>query len=256
MSVSPTSSSYSASGSYQSPLAMSGLATGMDTSTIIQELMSIAKQPVVNLQNQQTTDNNKLSTYRDLNTKLSALQTAANNLTGVDFNTSPLASMSATAGNTALFSATASNGSTAGTYTVNITQLATAETGIFVPPTSSAGGSFQINGATVNVNAGDSATQIAAAINANTATGVSAAVVTDSGGTQNLILTGQSTGTNYTLSDPSGLLGTGTTTSAQKAQATIDGIAVSSNTNTFSNIVNGVDLTASATGSSTLTVAA
>lgn len=264
MSISSLNSSYSASGSYSSPLAMSGLATGMDTSTIVQELMSIAKQPEVNLQNQQTADNAKLSAYRDLNTKLSALQTAAQNLMGVNYSTSPLAAMQATPGNTAIFTATASNGATAASYTVNVSQLAAAQTNVYQPAaqTASTAGTITISDGTnsynVAVNSGDSLATIASNINANTAIGMSAAVVTDpTSGTQSLILTGKSTGTNYTVTDSSGTLGspTAASTAAQQAKATIDGIAVTSNTNTFSNIVNGVNLTAVSTGTSSLTVA-
>ena len=48
-------------------LKLSGLTTGLDTSSIIQQLMAVEKRPVIMMQNKVTTDQGKLSAYQAIN---------------------------------------------------------------------------------------------------------------------------------------------------------------------------------------------
>ncbi|MHC6085062.1 flagellar filament capping protein FliD [Ralstonia solanacearum] len=101
--------------------------------------------------------------------------------------------------------------------------------------------------------------------------GVSASIVNDGSSTPNrLVLTstaggsssemkisvsGDSTLASLLSNDPAGTQNMSEVTTGQNAQATINGIAVQSPTNTLSNVVDGTSLTLSKTGSTTVSVA-
>ncbi|MHA6820801.1 flagellar filament capping protein FliD [Ralstonia pseudosolanacearum] len=101
--------------------------------------------------------------------------------------------------------------------------------------------------------------------------GVSASIVNDGSSTPNrLVLTstaggsssemkisvsGDSTLASLLSNDPAGTQNMSEVTTGQNAQATINGIAVQSATNTLSNVVDGTSLTLSKTGSTTVSVA-
>ncbi|WP_052491250.1 flagellar filament capping protein FliD, partial [Ralstonia solanacearum] len=101
--------------------------------------------------------------------------------------------------------------------------------------------------------------------------GVSASIVNDGSSTPDrLVLTstaggsssemkisvsGDSTLASLLSNDPAGTQNMSEVTTGQNAQATINGIAVQSPTNTLSNVVDGTSLTLSKTGSTTVTVA-
>src|SRR5215468_7838730 len=69
--------SASSSSSGSSPLFnISGLASGIDTNSIVTQLMTIERQPQVRLQQQQTVEAARQQALRDVNTRLSNLQDA------------------------------------------------------------------------------------------------------------------------------------------------------------------------------------
>src|SRR6185437_12197402 len=135
-----------------SPLtSVSGLISGLDTSSIITQLMQIEAEPQTALKTTLTNTQTAITSYQDLNTKFKALLTSAQNLTnpatwGARTATSSDASVAASA------TASALTGSV--TFTVN--QLASAQSVISAASTSSltdtstfslTGGSFSITGA-------------------------------------------------------------------------------------------------------------
>jgi flagellar hook-associated protein 2 len=61
--------------------SLSGLASGIDTNTLIEQLMQIERQPVVRLENRKKSLASEQSFFRSLNTKLRTLQEAAADLT-------------------------------------------------------------------------------------------------------------------------------------------------------------------------------
>ena len=58
-------------------MTLSGLGSGLDTSAVIDSLMAIERRPVDLVTKNQTAEKSKLDLYRAINTKLTALQTAA-----------------------------------------------------------------------------------------------------------------------------------------------------------------------------------
>ena len=62
------------------PLALSGLASNMDTKTIVQQLMAIERQPQNRLKVKQVTENARQQALKDVQSKLQTLNDAADAL--------------------------------------------------------------------------------------------------------------------------------------------------------------------------------
>lgn len=247
-----------------SNFALSGLSTGLDTSSIIEQLMSIERRPQNAMKTQSATQSKMLDRMRLLNTKFLALENAAKAVMGVSAATSPFGAKSASSSNPAVFTASATSGATAGTYTVDVLSLAKAQKAggnVFSAPTGN--GVLTItngtNTANINITAGDSVDTVAAAINADAASGLAASVV---GG--RLIVLGKQTGAaeQYTLSgsygtlvNELGLQASGSDVAASDASMNVSGVLVTSGSNTFTNAVSGVTLNAVTVGAgATMTI--
>lgn len=88
----------------------------------MEQLIDLERAPITRIQREQTVNTQRSSALKDLNTKLSSLQTAAQTLKDASLFSSRTVS-SATAGST--WSLSASAGAALGTHTINVTQLAT-----------------------------------------------------------------------------------------------------------------------------------
>lgn len=100
--------------------SVGGLASGVDTNSIINELMAIEAQPQQQLQTQQTAEQAVVSTLQSINSAVSAFQTAAQALTSPTGWLAPSASSSSTD-----VSATASGTAPVGTLSFTVNHLAT-----------------------------------------------------------------------------------------------------------------------------------
>lgn len=106
-------------------LRLSGLATGLDTSTLISQLMSFERRPIGMMQKVQKTAQSRIDIYRSINTKLAALQRAADKVKGLSFSTSTAPTAAgATVANPALLAASVTGSPTAGTYNITVNSLA------------------------------------------------------------------------------------------------------------------------------------
>lgn len=243
--------------------ALSGLVTGLDTSTIVSQLMYLERGPQRKLQQQQAALQTKQARFQALNSALLTLQNAANALTDTSAS-GALQARKVTVGDSSKISATGDSTAVTGTYNVTVNQVALAQRtgGDAFTYGSGAGGALTITkdsdgtSKTINFSGTGSATDVANAIN-SASSGMQATVV---GG--KLILTGKETGETYTISDDQGgALKTAfgfdsTLQTAQNASVSIDGIAtVTSKSNVFDGTaISGVKLTVSTVGSSTITV--
>jgi len=100
-----------------------GLASGLDTNTIIEQLMAIERQPITRMQAKQDILTWKKDFWSGINSTMSALMTTADALLE---NTTILAKLSASSDETIL-TATATSGAAVGTYNITeIESLATA----------------------------------------------------------------------------------------------------------------------------------
>ncbi len=81
-----------------STFAIAGLSSGIDTTSLISQLMTVAAQPQNALKTQLSNQQTLVSAYQSLNTKLQALQTAADAVNNPDTWTAAKASSSNTSG--------------------------------------------------------------------------------------------------------------------------------------------------------------
>lgn len=105
-------------------IQLGGLASGLDTASLINQLMMIEQQPLTLINQKKQTLFNKNSAFQALNTRISALMSAAGDLT-LDLN---LRAKSATASDTSVLTAKAGSGAAAGSYQMRVDRLATATT--------------------------------------------------------------------------------------------------------------------------------
>ncbi|HEY1508670.1 MAG TPA: flagellar filament capping protein FliD [Solirubrobacteraceae bacterium] len=238
-----------------SPLQITGLASGLDTNSIIQALMAVDQQPITALQNQQ-------QGLTALNSQLSSIQTALQQLAA---NAQALGSASlyanvqtATSTNPTLVSAATTNGTGAviGSYQVGVTNLASSAQRTFSFTSPGSADTVSIDGQQISLNAGASAQDFVNAVNSNSNADVWA-TATDSG---TVVLSNRATGdtgTNFIqVSDTSGSLTqqTGLAQQGINAQYTVNGVAGSSTSDTITNGIPGVTLTLSGLTTTTGTV--
>lgn len=188
-------------------ISFGGLASGLDTTSIIQQLISLESRPITLLTQQQSTLQTESSAYRDLNTKISALDSAAFDLTQV----SNLVAHKATSSDNNVLLATANTNAITGSYQVEVLQLATASrthTGTGTGQGNTIGGisaitdfsndtigqinsanhlsadlssgNFYVNGQAVAVNSSDTLNDIFARISTATGGAVTGQLATDS----------------------------------------------------------------------------
>jgi flagellar hook-associated protein 2 len=241
-----------------------GLISGMDTGSLITQLMQVEANPQTLLKTKLTATQADAAAYRAVNTRFDALRTAAEALTKpATWSTTKAGSSSATV--------TATSGSSAlpGSLTFAVTQLAAAhsmisQAGTEWPDTTAAfgAGTLTITGpqgvkaVPVDTN-GDGAGTLAEAVAAINASdqGVTAAAVQVSPGKYRLQVTASSTGSanSFGLTTDTGMTFTGVTTGkdAVLSVGSDSTYEVRSSTNTFTGILPDTTITVSAAAPTT-----
>ena len=243
-------------------ISLDGLASGLDTTALISSIMQSEALPQTQLKNKSYDVQNMVSALQGLNTKVAALATqatAAAKPAALDLYTATTSSDKVTA--------TTSSGAMAGSMDFQVTKLA--QTQVTVTPTVNGVTGWPYSTLTINTGSGNytvtpasnSLDDLVSAVNAS-GSGVTASKVDVGGGNFRLQFTASKSGTvgAFTITDP------GTTytdvKTAQDAQVTLwpgSTVAqtVTSSTNTFSNLLPGVSITAKdvTAGTATLTVA-
>ncbi len=178
-----------------SGITFGGLASGIDTTSIISRLVALEQIPINRLQARQQEIQNKQGTYANLKSRMSAVAQAAGALNNPDaFN--PVTGSSSTP-LTATISTTSS--ATAGTYNLQVLKLAAAQkiTSSAQSDTTSAlglpTGTFTLKGRAVDIDASDSLTTIARKVN-SLGVGVTASLIDGGTGSAYLTLTSSSMG--------------------------------------------------------------
>jgi len=103
-------------------LSLSGLASGLDWKSLVDSLMEIESAPITRLQKEQTTNTQQSTALRDLNTRLTTLQTAVGKLKDQSLFSGRTAT-SSLSGTTWKMSATSAT--VAGSHTLAVSKLAT-----------------------------------------------------------------------------------------------------------------------------------
>jgi len=254
-----------------------GVGAGMDLEGLVQSLMQIERRPLTALENQSKSYSAKISALGALSSKLSALQTAAKNLTPATLQTpiDKFATYKGTVGDTSIASASVSTGAVTGSYSLEVTQLAQGQrltSNPFAGGASSAiatgtltidfgtmsDGTFNIDNdrqATIQITSDNNTLSgLRNAINqANL--GLSATIVNGTNGAQ-LVITGKDgSDQTFKLSGLSGFEFDPESTApsanfsafrpALNAEFSLNGISASSTSNTVTNVLDGVTLTLS-----------
>ena len=253
-------------------MTVSSVLSSDQISTLIQQAETAYAAPVVAVQNQEKPIQTEISALGDVQSSLSSLQSALAGL--ADINSLAQTSVSSSAPDIA--SATATNAAEAGTYTLTGIQPAQAETLVSsgVASTSATLGSGSI---TIQVGSG-SAQAVAIASGQSSLAGIATAIdqanlgvqatVIYDGTSYHLVLTGEATGTAnaFTVSGAGGLAGfsyssgasgangLSQTQAATDASFSLNGIAVTSGSNTVSGVVPGLTFTLAASGAATVQV--
>jgi flagellar hook-associated protein 2 len=189
--------------------SVGGLVSGLDTATIVDQLIAVSRKRIDVVTRNQTTYGNKLEAYQSLNTQLSSFKSTADILRDVDtFNVfkNVTTTDSTTFEASDLLSVSTTTDASPGTHTIRFTsssQLAQArklssESYSSVSTALGISGEFIINGKAISVDTTDSLNDIASSINnANSgtnATGVTASILSVSSTDNRLVLTSDNTG--------------------------------------------------------------
>ncbi len=277
------------------PISSAGLGSGLDVNGLVTQLMQLERRPIAALQARRTGEQAKLSAFGKVTSAVSALESALAKLSSESSLRKPAAASSDATVATASAASNASAGAyaiqvqslaqqhklatgafsaateTLGSGTLTI-EYGTYADGIFTPAAGKTPDSIAIDSVTGTLSG------IRDALNA-AGIGVSASIIHDgtgyrlalasreSGAGNSLRITvsdddGNSTDTNglsRLAFDPAASAGSGRnlteTVAAKDALVTVDGISISNPSNVFQRAIEGVTLTVSKVGSTSLTVA-
>jgi flagellar hook-associated protein 2 len=101
-----------------------GLASGVDTSSIVTQLMSIERAPVTRMTNDMAVENARKAALQDISTKLLSLRTAADSLRSIPFWAG---SPHGTSGDDSSYSLNVTSGAPKANYQIQVKRLATGE---------------------------------------------------------------------------------------------------------------------------------
>lgn len=263
-----------------------GIGSGLDVQKIVSQQVALESKPLEKLESKDTSLKSEISTWGGIKSQLSELQDASQKLMDLSsWNTRALKSS-----NDDAVTGTAAKGATVGSFAVNVTRLAQAQStrmasSIPATDTFSAGrldislgdGSSFGSAISVDISDGDSLSAIASKINGTANIGVTATVIKTSDTEQQLVMRSNSTGEamgfkvqafnggGTAITDGTGLgqlayndgVSTGgmmLTQPGLDATATIEGIAITSASNTLTDAVPGLTLNLQQTGDSTVMV--
>ena len=254
---------------------------GNNIELLLQSYRVLEERPIRELESRKQAIDNRIQLFNQLKTKLNTLQSLVKDL-GYSGSTSIWARKAATSSDESIVTVSATSSAVATSHTIFVSQLAKADqvvsnqytaTGTDISTTLGAGTftfNVTVNGITkqvsVDIQSGDDNQtvlgNIVAAVNNTTDIGIQASIVKDSSSTVRLVFTSNETGLDYemSLADVSGsLLSTIGMNDSVKMSGTsggyvydstelnaivlINGITVTSNSNTIEDAIEGLTLT-------------
>lgn len=227
--------------------ALGASSPGIDVNSAVSAAVSAASAPEQTWQSQLTTLQNQSSALTQLQTDISNLD---NDMQSLNSLTGPLSARAVTSSNSSIATASAVSGTTTGNHVVQVNNLATTASwtsGTFASSsTPLPSGSFTItpgsgSPVTITTNGTQTLSDVANQINGDNL-GVTASVITDASGSRLAVVANSSGSTaNFTVSGSTGY-GFTQAVIGINASITIDGIAVSSASNTVTGIIPGLTL--------------
>ena len=256
---------------YTPPLSSAGIGSGLNVSDIVSKMMSLEQRPLNLLQAKANSTEAKISSFGQIKAALSGLYEAANGLS----NLTTWRGKQVTSGDKSVATGTATGEATAASFSLKVDSLAQGQSlasGVFASGTTmgadgqltlqkgrwdAAGTGFTAGSGSavpISIAATDTLADVAAKIT-NSGSGITAVVVKGSSGDRLLVRgtdTGEENGFSMSVQgggsalaglayDQAGRTMT-STAAAQDAQFSINGMAVTSASNTVTDVVPGVTL--------------
>lgn len=236
-----------------SSVAFSGLATGLDTASIVSQLVELKRAPIYRLESRKQGFQAQISALSTLKSRLTALQ---DSMAALD-KASEFSSLLGTSNDEDRITVNAGSDAAAGRYSITVENLATAQksssqgyddinesvgTGIM---------SFTVNGETTDLNlTGFTSLDGLKDLINNDVDGVSATIINDgsASGNYRLVLSGEEAGSDNAFSvDVSGLSGGSTPmfsldTPADDARITVDNTPIVMGSNSSDEVISGLTL--------------
>ena len=223
-----------------SPLALGGLASGMDTDAIVGQLLAVERQPRTRLQLADTRAQARQTVLRDLATKLGALRDAANALKSVS-SWMPVQQLASSDAARVAIRADAGAGVAPGARTIEVTALAVTAQHAFTYTSSASPQTITIGDFSLAVDPDSTPATVAAAINGRDDAPVTAVVA---GG--KLVLTSRTAGQDGDFSVDGGpLLAEDAAYARAGADAAylLDGVPRTSPSNVITDAILGAEVT-------------
>lgn len=256
--------------------SVDGLVSGLDTTSIVKQLIDIQRRPIILLENKQVKLINQKAAWQEVSTLVLALESSANKLRSSSTfasRTSKFLNNNSNGGSVLSVDAGASVAN--GSYDIVVSQLAKAEKSSSNETFSSqtdamaASGTITItpNGESavnISVESTDSLVDIRDAINNSSAAEFVTATLINSGTTDNpayrLVVTSDSSGSDndFTITDATDAAQDLTFVESQAAQNaifTVDNISITKSSNSASDVIDGITITLETVGSGTVTFA-
>ena len=245
-------------------ISSAGIGSGLDVAKIVEQTVAAEKIPLKKLEYKAEGIQTQISTYGEIKSLTSKLGDIVSKLT----RDSAWNGVSISSSNPTL-SGTMTGIAATGTYNIQVTQLAQAQTtalggagGAALPKDQPMGaGTIKLTMGTeskdIDITPSDTLTKIATKIN-EAGMGIQASIVTNVDGQERLMLRSKETGTDkaFTVdlsSAPTALRQT-PTQDAQNAKVKLNGMEVESSTNTFANTIPGMSFTVSEVTSTAATL--
>jgi flagellar hook-associated protein 2 len=236
-----------------SPIAFTGLASGLDTESIISSLMAVERQPETLLSYKQAASQAQEDDLNAIKAKLTVLSLAKSDLSSVTL-WAPTQTVDTT--DPTKVTARRTGGAGPGGYQVQVTNLASSEQRTFTLGDTSAASTLtltaagQTTGVDIAIGAGATIDDVVSAINGNSSAPVYAVDVSGQ-----LVLSSKQTGAanGFAVSGSAALVA-GTVKAGVDASYSVDGTPLTSASNVVANGIPGVELTLRAPTSSAITV--
>ena len=243
-------------------ISSAGIGSGLDVAKIVEQMVAAEKVPLKKLEYKAEGIQTQISTYGEIKSLTSKLGDIVSKLT----RDSAWNGVSISSSNPTL-SGTMTGIAATGTYNIQVTHLAQAQTtalggagGAALPKDKPMGaaGTIKLTMGTeskdIAIESSDTLTKIATKIN-EAGMGIQASIVTDVDGKERLMLRSKETGTDKAFTvdlsaapapaPAPAVLGQNTTQTAQNAKVKLNGMDVESSSNTFANTIPGMSFTVS-----------
>lgn len=238
------------------PISAAGIGSGLDVASLVTQLVAAERAPAENRLNlRETTTKTTLSAFGIFKSAMTGFQTAVNALKGTG---NSLGKLAATSSKPELFSASTATGAVAGSFSLEVQQLARVSK---IATTPYASADAVVGSGTVTLTVGTDSFDVVLTDGDNTLadlrdkineatdnSGVSAAILNESGGAR-LILTSRDTGLAKTVSLSSAAevggasyIAASVIQPALDAEVEIDGYFYSSASNTLDEAIDGVTI--------------